>query len=128
MNLWRRTLLVLTGLYGACGVALAAWASHSGGGEILMKAAQFLLLHAAAMLAVALAPLQRSLLAGASILGLGVLLFSGDLALRQIANLKPWSMAAPTGGMLMILGWLWISVAGFTMRSKNTSFEPASTR
>ena len=128
MNLWNSIILGLAGLYGAAGVALAAWASHRAGGEILMTAALFLLLHAAAMLAIALAPARRALLWGASILATGVGLFSGDLALRLIANVKPLALAAPFGGMLMILGWLWLAGAAFTIRAKNNPPRGLNTR
>jgi uncharacterized membrane protein YgdD (TMEM256/DUF423 family) len=112
MTRWSTLLIVLAGLLGSAGVALAAWAAHRSGGENLMTAALFLLLHAAPVLAIALAPPRRALLIAASILVLGVTLFSGDLSLRYIANLKPWPMAAPTGGSLLILGWLWMTFAG----------------
>jgi uncharacterized membrane protein YgdD (TMEM256/DUF423 family) len=106
-----RFLIAIAGIYGSAGVALAAWASHRAGGESLMTAAYFLLLHAGPILAVGLAPARRRMLAGALILALGAALFSGDLALRGMAGLKPWPMAAPAGGLLLIFGWLWLAVA-----------------
>ncbi len=116
MQIWSNLTLALAGLSGAAGVGLAALASHSGGGGTLMTAALFCLLHAAPMLAIAIAQPSRGLLAGASILALGTLLFSGDLALRTLAGVKPWAMAAPAGGSLLILGWLWLAVAGCLRR------------
>ena len=119
MRLWSNLICGLAGLYGATGVALAAVSAHRAGGETLMTAALFLLVHAAPMLAVALAPPRRALLTGASILALGAALFSGDLALRMLADLKPWPLAAPTGGVLLILGWLWLAASGLTRKSPN---------
>ncbi len=112
MNVWRRALILLSGLTGAAGVALAAWASHRGGGDVLTTAALFLMIHAGPAAALALAPPRRALLAAASILLAGAILFGGDLALRFGAGLRPLPVAAPTGGVLMILGWLWLGCAG----------------
>jgi uncharacterized membrane protein YgdD (TMEM256/DUF423 family) len=47
-----------------------------------------------------------------SALAVGTILFSGDLALLSIWGLKPIPLAAPTGGMGMILGWLWLAATG----------------
>ena len=88
---------------------------------LFRSAASFLLLHAAPILAIALGSGGRTLRAGATILAVGTLLFSGDLALRVIAGLKPWAMAAPTGGSLLILGWLCIAAAAALPRGKQSS-------
>jgi uncharacterized membrane protein YgdD (TMEM256/DUF423 family) len=111
MSPWSRILLALAGLYGAAGVGLAAWAAHRSGGERLMTAALFLILHAGPLAAVGLAAPRRALLLAASALALGAFLFSGDLALSLLAGLRPWPMAAPAGGMLLIAGWLWLAAA-----------------
>jgi uncharacterized membrane protein YgdD (TMEM256/DUF423 family) len=111
MSPWSRVLLALAGLYGAAGVGLAAWAAHRSGGERLMTAALFLILHAGPLAAVGLAAPRRGLLLAASGLALGAFLFSGDLALSLLAGLRPWPMAAPAGGMLLIAGWLWLAAA-----------------
>lgn len=107
MDLWARILLSLAGLIGAAGVAAAAAASHVAGGELLQTAAYFLLFHAAAVAALsAAASGRRVVLAGASLMVLGALLFSGDLALRALADQKLLGGSAPYGGTTMILGWL----------------------
>ena len=62
MTPWSRILIALAGLSGASGVALAAWASHRSGGDLLMTAAFFLLLHAGPILAIGLAPLRLGFL------------------------------------------------------------------
>jgi uncharacterized membrane protein YgdD (TMEM256/DUF423 family) len=112
MRAWSTLLLIISGLYGAAGVALSAYAAHLAGGENLTTAAQFLLFHAALIAALSVNPPQgRTALVSGSIIALGTLLFSGDLTLRVVAGVKIWAMAAPTGGSLLILGWL--SLAGW---------------
>ena len=41
---------------------------------------------------------------------LGLVLFCGDLSIRAIWGIAPWRLAAPTGGILLILGWLTIGL------------------
>ena len=41
---------------------------------------------------------------------------TGDITLRATTGASPWRMAAPTGGMMLIAGWLWLSVAAFLGR------------
>jgi uncharacterized membrane protein YgdD (TMEM256/DUF423 family) len=115
MARWSAVLVGISGLMGAAGVGLAAWAAHRGGGDMLMTAALFLILHASAVAGMALAARTRLPLASASALAWGSILFSGDLALRFTMNLKPWAQAAPTGGIIMILGWLGLVAAAVTM-------------
>jgi uncharacterized membrane protein YgdD (TMEM256/DUF423 family) len=114
MRIWSALLLSLAGLCGAAGVGLAAVATHRALGPNATTAAQFLLIHAAALagLAVGGASASRGQLFAASLLGLGVVLFAGDLALLALVGSSPWRMAAPTGGTLMILGWLVLALVG----------------
>jgi uncharacterized membrane protein YgdD (TMEM256/DUF423 family) len=112
MSPWSRVIVAFAGLYGASGVGLAAWAAHRSGSERLMTAALFLILHAGPLAAIGLAVPRRSLLLAASVLALGAFLFSGDIALSLLAGLRPWPLAAPAGGMLLIAGWLWLAAAG----------------
>ncbi len=103
-------------VFGAGGVALAAVGAHITGGGSVTTAANFLLFHAGALVALSAAaavtrrPLWICL--AASLVALGVGLFAGDLALRGLAGLSPLRLAAPTGGMVMIAGWL---VAAFAL-------------
>ena len=117
MALWSRLLLALAGLMGAAGVALSAYAAHSDGGPNLTTAATFLMIHAAAVAGLcAGAPTRRGLLQAASLLVLGALLFSGDIAMRALSGTTLWRMAAPTGGVVLILGWLWLAAAALVGR------------
>jgi uncharacterized membrane protein YgdD (TMEM256/DUF423 family) len=104
----------LSALMGAAGVMLAAAATHSGGGEIGQTAAYFLILHAAALLGLTAcarayatdAAFARALLVAGACLGLGTIIFSGELAVPACAGVRLIALAAPIGGALMILGWL----------------------
>ncbi|KMO39911.1 hypothetical protein VQ03_15005 [Methylobacterium tarhaniae] len=111
-----RALIALSGLAGALGVALSAAAAHIAGATSLATAAQFLLFHAPALLALALLagsgrahPLPAR--AAGFALALGLALFSGDLSVRALAQQPLFPMAAPGGGMVLILGWVLVIVA-----------------
>jgi uncharacterized membrane protein YgdD (TMEM256/DUF423 family) len=109
-------LVVYAGLAGAAGVALAAAGAHGAAPYALTPAAQFLIMHAAAALAVA-AVATRAVHAGgfllaALVLLIGVTLFSGDIAARTLWGQRLFPMAAPIGGSTMIIGWLILSAAG----------------
>lgn len=112
-TLW--TLIAgLAGLFGAAGVALAAAGAHLSGTPIVTTAAYFLLFHAsalAAFCAVARGGTERGLGLAALLIALGCILFSGDLAMRGLADRVILHLAAPTGGVVMILGWLVAALA-----------------
>ncbi|MCZ0736049.1 DUF423 domain-containing protein [Phreatobacter sp. AB_2022a] len=117
-----RLVACLAGLIGAAGVALAALSTHAYAGTSLNVAASMLSLHAPALLAIAfgrgtgmLAPRLADMAAAALILGL--LLFAGDLAWRAFAGSALFPMAAPTGGVLLIGGWLVAALSGLAGRS-----------
>lgn len=109
-----RTLGALSALMGAGGVALSAAAAHGGGGATEQIAAYFLILHAAALLGLTACaqafaadiPFARALLCAGAAIELGTIVFSADLADRALTGARLFPMAAPTGGSLMILGWL----------------------
>ena len=123
-RLWRAVsagLISTGGLLGAAGVAVSAAASHVGGGSLGQTAGTFLLLHAAAVLA--LAALVRSLdrptvlaVAGA-MLAVGVTLFSADLVASGFWAWRPFPPAAPIGGGLLLIGWILVAVGGAFTRN-----------
>lgn len=104
-------LLVLASLMGAGGVGLAAAAAHAAPASGLEGAANLMLFHAAAVLGAASLTDQKllwrplGLIAMASFVAGGVL-FAGDISMRAFAGHRLFPMAAPSGGMLLILGWL----------------------
>lgn len=109
-------LVVYAGLCGAFGVGLAAAGSHGSGLSDLTPAAYFLIMHAAAVLAIAAfatrAGHPAAFLLSGLILLVGVTLFSGDIAARTFWGTRIFPMAAPTGGTTMIVGWLVLAGAG----------------
>jgi len=114
MAFWSSALLFLAGLAGACGVALSAYAAHADGGANLSTAATFLLIHAAAVAGLCVNwTSRRGLLQAASLLMIGAILFCGDVSLRSLTGSSPMRMAAPTGGVMLIVGWLWVAAAAF---------------
>ena len=108
--------MILAGVMGAGGVILAAVGAHLATGTGLESAAYMLLFHAAAILG-ATAILQQGLLwrplAGVALAAwsLGGVLFSGDLALRALAGHRLFPIAAPSGGTLLISGWVLLAIA-----------------
>lgn len=96
----------------ACGVGLAAYASHAAAPDALRRlglAALFLSLHGIAL--AALAPQAHRGLSRLSLclLLLGTLVFCGTLIAAHIFATS--TAAAPLGGMAMILAWLLYAAA-----------------
>ncbi len=121
MSAAERALAVLAGLIGAAGVLLAAAGAHMAPGRSLDQAALIALVHAPAVLAAAAAvrtgllrPLPGLLAAGG--FAAGVLLFSGDLAMRAFASRPLFPMAAPTGGFVLIGAWILAALAAATAK------------
>jgi uncharacterized membrane protein YgdD (TMEM256/DUF423 family) len=104
-------LIALAGVMGAAGVVLTAASAHGKPGAGLDSAGYLLLLHAAAVVAVAVAaraglilrPLGLVVLCG-FVLGAG--LFAADVASRAWLGTRLFPMAAPTGGTILILAWI----------------------
>lgn len=114
----RPLVLFLAGLIGAAGVALAAAATHMGG-ALLGPASAMCLAHAPAMLALFAAHrLLRPATGAGLLMGLGTVLFAGDLVLKQFYAIALFPMAAPSGGILMMLGWLLAGLGAFMPQPK----------
>jgi uncharacterized membrane protein YgdD (TMEM256/DUF423 family) len=118
-----RIHILLAALMGAAGVALWAMAAHRAGGESLVTAAQFLLIHACAVLGLTACRKQalvhdRIASIASAMLILGTLLFSGDIAARVLVGGRLFPMAAPAGGSLLIAGWLVVAVAAVWRRAE----------
>jgi uncharacterized membrane protein YgdD (TMEM256/DUF423 family) len=115
MSATDRFLIVAAGLTGAAGIALSAGAAHAGG-AFTGTAASFLLMHAPALLAIGLLGGSRMLRIAGLILLVGIALFSGDLAARDFLGTRLFPMAAPTGGTLLIAGWLAVGASALLVR------------
>ena len=112
-----RTFVVLGALFGLLGTIAAGIAAHTTGpGTTLDAAASFLLFHAPTLIAIpalihtglAQAMMAR---AGGGLIFIGCALFSSEMALRAIEGESLFFMAAPSGGSLLIAGWLIIILA-----------------
>jgi uncharacterized membrane protein YgdD (TMEM256/DUF423 family) len=113
---------VLAALAGLLGVGLSAAAAHIAGGS-LGTAAQFLLFHAPALLAIAalvsvgaLHPLLAQIAGYALVVGLA--LFCGDLSRRAFSGVVLFPMAAPAGGIVLMTGWVLAGLSAL-LRGRN---------
>ena len=109
-----RSPFILAGvaaLMGAAGGALAAAGVHENGGELALRGAEFLILHACAALAIA----AHARVAASGALGLiwvgfameaGASLFAAELAMHAFTGERIFPFAAPIGGSTLILSWL----------------------
>jgi uncharacterized membrane protein YgdD (TMEM256/DUF423 family) len=109
-------LLILAALLGACGIVLAAAGAHAAPGAGLDGAAYMLLFHATAVLGGAALAQQGFLWRPLALVALaawivGAALFAGDIALRAFAGHRLFAMAAPSGGTILIIGWLALAAA-----------------
>lgn len=107
---WTLVVIAIAALHGGAGVLLSAAAAHIENSVNLATASQYLIVHAAAALALAAIAasnhrLVRWLGGAAFALQAGVTLFAGDLALRALSGDKLFPYAAPIGGSLIIASW-----------------------
>ncbi|HZP61655.1 MAG TPA: DUF423 domain-containing protein [Opitutaceae bacterium] len=114
MNKFNKIKLA-AGLLGLSGVALGAFGAHglssqlAARGTVAMweKAVIYHLVHAVAVLAVAMAPASRRWLGRAAVCwAVGVVFFSGSLYLLALGMSPRWLWpVTPAGGLLFLLGW-----------------------
>jgi uncharacterized membrane protein YgdD (TMEM256/DUF423 family) len=109
-------VIVIAGLMGAAGIALAAAGAHAAPHAGLDSAAYMLLFHAVALLGGAALTQQGALLRPPMLAVLiawivGTMLFSGDIALRAFAGHRLFAFAAPAGGIILIAAWLALAAA-----------------
>ncbi|QKV18852.1 DUF423 domain-containing protein [Oricola thermophila] len=111
-------VLAGAGVLGFAGVAAAAASAHAGSDPRLMSAAALVCLtHAPALLAIGLLGRGAVLLRLAAVLlFVGAALFASDMALREFGQGRLFAMAAPTGGIAMMAGWLAVAGAAFRLR------------
>lgn len=110
-----RFLIFIAGICGAAGITLSAIASH-GASQNSGTAATFLVAHAPVLLVIALAGYNTVMRWSAAALFMGLMLFSSDMVSRDFLDDRLFTMAAPTGGFLMILGWVGIAASAFFPR------------
>ena len=90
-------------------MALGAVAAHRVDSPALVTASTILMIHAVAVLVLAMLPSGAFNRAGMLMLA-AVALFAGDIALHTLAGSHIFPYAAPIGGSSLILSWL--AVAG----------------
>lgn len=119
-----RLSIGLAGLSGMSAVALGAFAAHGMAGEemayareLVEKGAHYQLVHAVAIVVVAVFALLRPnmrLLAYANVAFLlGSLLFCGSLYAIAFSGVRAFGMVAPVGGISFMAGWLMLAIAAF---------------
>ncbi|MGV6819117.1 MAG: DUF423 domain-containing protein [Parvularcula sp.] len=113
-------LIFLAGLMGFAAVALGAFGAHALSGSLSPEqqgwwstAGAYLLPHAVAVLFAATSPKFAG--AGWS-LGVGALIFAGTLYAMALGAPRWFGAITPIGGVLMLIGWLWIMVTAFSSR------------
>jgi uncharacterized membrane protein YgdD (TMEM256/DUF423 family) len=115
--------LIIAFLMGLSGTIFLATAAHINGATSLQTAGQFLLFHAPLVIGVTAArrlelmPMRWGANA-VSVLILGLVLFSGDLALRAFKGVSLFPNAAPIGGVLIMLGWAGLAICALVSKSK----------
>lgn len=116
-TVWNRVFGVFAGLFGMCGIGLAAAASHLDDQRLLGSAALMGLVHAPALVGLVAAGdrIRFRSLSGALLI-LGVLLFAGDLVKRHFTGGALFPMSAPSGGMIMMAGWLVVGLGALLAR------------
>ncbi len=110
--------MAVAGLMGAAGVVVAAAGAHEGGGDLARTASEFLMIHAVAVVAagaIALGRPSAPLGIAMGLLTVGAILFGGELALAALADWRPLPLAAPTGGLCLIAGWLTLALSCLTL-------------
>ena len=114
--------LLIAGLLGATGVAAGAFGAHALQAsvsperiDIWETAAQYHLIHAAVILALALHSQPDDLRWRLPIVGFtaGVLLFSFSLYVLVLTDITQLAMITPIGGLLLMLSWLVLVIKAF---------------
>ncbi len=113
-----RGLLLAAALLGAAGVALGAFGAHglrarldARSLEIWETAVRYHLLHAVALLALALSPQAPALRGPGSLFVAGIALFSGSLYALALGGPRALGPVTPLGGLAFVAGWLWLAKA-----------------
>ena len=111
--------LVIAGLLGATGVAAGAFGAHALQASVSPEriaiwdtAAQYHLIHAAVILALALHSQPDNRQWRWPIMGFtaGVLLFSFSLYALVLTDITRLAMITPFGGLLLMLSWLMVAI------------------
>ena len=116
-----RFCLVVSGVCGALGVVALALAAHAGDANSLTTAAQMLMFHAPVFLGIGILSQVRTVLLlpfTVVCLTAGLFLFCGDLFARFFFGSRLFPMAAPIGGMLVIVSWIALALGAIRIRPR----------
>src|SRR5215469_13878255 len=124
--------LIIAGVFGAAGIALAAAGAHAAPSAGLDSAANILLFHALAILGGTALLLQGMLsrqlaLIALAAWALGTVLFSADVVLRAFVGQRLFPMAAPTGGIILVLAWLVLAAAALARAFDHSALDNSAT-
>jgi uncharacterized membrane protein YgdD (TMEM256/DUF423 family) len=100
-------LAVALGAFGAH--ALKATLQSSGMLDAWNKAVLYHLVHAVALVALALAGAGNR--ASYYLLAAGIVLFSGSLYAMALSNVRWLGAITPLGGLCFLTGWAWLAIA-----------------
>jgi uncharacterized membrane protein YgdD (TMEM256/DUF423 family) len=127
-----RIFLILSGAFGALGVALGAFGAHGLRAHLAAladgadrrawweTAAHYHLVHALALGLAAMVVGKREgstagVISGWCFAG-GILLFSGSLYAMTLTGIRALGAVTPFGGLLFMVGWVSVAVAAWQMR------------
>jgi uncharacterized membrane protein YgdD (TMEM256/DUF423 family) len=126
MKIASKIVFVFACVTGAMSVLTAAYVAHQHAlseeaVRSLQSSVQLQQIHALGLLVVAWIAMQSRLTPGLAVAALswvlGIVLFSFNIQLRQLAGLDIFKQGVPYGGMAYVLGWLALGYAGFTYPS-----------
>lgn len=117
----QKTFLLAGSIFAGTGVAIGAFGAHklkdfllqTGRLDTFEKGVTYQFYHSLALLIVGILVTQASLnakyleYAGYSFIG-GIVIFSGSLYILCLSETPKWGAVTPIGGLLMILGWIFI--------------------
>lgn len=117
----QKIFLIIGAVLGAISVGIGAFGAHglkkmlefNGRLQNFETAVKYQFYHVFALIIVAILMDKYSAkwmtIAGYSFIG-GILLFSGSLYILSITNITKWGAITPIGGLLFILGWIFIII------------------
>ncbi|WP_026304438.1 DUF423 domain-containing protein [Kaistia granuli] len=116
----QRALLVVAGLAGMLGVAMAAAGAHVPGGERLATAGNMAMAQAPALLALGFFVPASALLMTISAwaIALGLIGFAGALAFHTLTGSPALASIAPIGGTTMMIGWLGVAISALIQKKR----------
>lgn len=125
----KRLFLMFGIINGFLAVALGAFGAHGLEGKLSVsmiaiwdKAVSYQMFHTVALLVTSILFLKIKnkaiIIAGWSFL-IGIILFSGSLYLYSTTGIKSLAMITPFGGVVFLIGWILLGVAGMKGLPKN---------